>query len=187
PISEDKEAKKLFGILHREIDHISNSIKNLLQFSKPTPLQKSRNRLDKIIDKIVDLYRTKTAEAGITLIWPNHAEVEATIDPLKIEECLVNILENAITATSPKGKIEIGLTTTNKETVITLKDTGSGISKENLSKIFNLYFTTKANGTGLGLAHAQQIISEHGGQIRVDSRENQGTTFTIILPNNNAN
>jgi len=187
PTDGEEEQKRLFNIIRKEIDHISYSIKNLLQFSKPAPLQRSRNRLDKVIDKIVDLYRTKAKTGGIALVWLNHSEVEAYIDPLKIEECLVNILENAITATPQKGKIEIGLKMTKREIVISIKDTGSGISKGDLSKIFNLYFTTKANGTGLGLAHAQQIISEHGGKIRVDSRENQGTTFTIILPDNNAN
>ncbi len=187
PIDGEAEQKRLFDIIRKEIDHISSSIKNLLQFSKPAPLQMSPNRLDKIIDKIVDLYRNKTADAGITLNWQNHINVKTIIDPVKIEECLINILENAITSTPPKGNIEIGLKTTTHEIIISVKDTGSGISQENLSKIFNLYFTTKSNGTGLGLAHANQIISEHGGKIRVDSQENKGTTFTIILPNNHAN
>lgn len=187
PTESEAEQKRLFDIVRKEIDHISDAIKNLLQFSKPAPLQKSRNRLDKIIDKIVELYRPKANEAGITLFWSNQVAVNAFIDPLKIEECLINILDNAITATPRKGQIEIQLKPTTQETIITIRDTGSGISKGNLSKIFNLYFTTKANGTGFGLAHTQQIISEHGGKIRVDSRENQGTTFTIILPNDNAN
>ena len=187
PTESGAEQKRLFDIVRKEIDHISDAIKNLLQFSKPAPLQKSRNRLDKIIDKIVELYRPKANEAGITLFWSNQVAVNAFIDPLKIEECLINILDNAITATPRQGRIEIGLNTTKREIILTVKDTGGGISKDNLSKIFNLYFTTKANGTGFGLAHAQQIISEHGGKIRVDSRENQGTTFTIILPNDNAN
>ncbi|MBU0710672.1 GHKL domain-containing protein [bacterium] len=187
PIDGEAKQKRLFDIIRKEIDHISASIKNLLQFSKPAPLQMSPNRLDKIIDKIVDLYCSKATDAGITLIWLNHTEVRAIIDPVKIEECLVNILENAITATPPRGKIEIGLKTTKREIAISVKDTGSGISQENISKIYNLYFTTKSDGTGLGLAHAHQIVSEHGGKIRVDSHENQGTIFTIILPNDNAN
>ena len=187
PTNGEKEQKRLFNIIRKEIDHISYSIKNLLQFSKPAPLQKSLSRLDKVIDKIVDLYRTKAKKAGIALIWLNHSEVEAYIDPIKIDECVVNILENAITATPQKGKIEIGLKMRKREIDISIKDTGSGMSQEDLSKIFNLYFTTKANGTGLGLAHAQQIIAEHGGKISVESKLNKGTTFTIILPNNNAN
>ncbi|MBN2601774.1 MAG: GHKL domain-containing protein [Candidatus Marinimicrobia bacterium] len=187
PTTGEAEQKRLFDIIRKEIDHIGTSIKNLLQFSKPAPLQMSPNRLEKIIDKIVDLYNGKIAAAGITLIWQNHMNVKTIIDPVKIEECLINILENAIDATPPKGIIEIGLRTTNREITISIKDTGSGISQENLSKIFNLYFTTKSNGTGLGLAHANQIVSEHGGKIRVDSQENKGTTFTIILPFNHAN
>ncbi len=186
-VDGDDELKRLFSIIKKEVDHISASIKNLLQFSKPAPLQKSWNQLDKIIEKIIDLYRTKATEAGISLIWSNHEETETYIDPVKMNECLINILENAIAATPAGGKIELGLKQKNREVIITIKDTGHGILAENLSKIFNLYFTTKVNGTGLGLAHAQQIVAEHGGKIRVDSRENQGTTFTIILPANHAN
>jgi len=187
PTSGEAEQKRLFDIIHKEIDHIGTSIKNLLQFSKPAPLQMSLNRLDKIIDKIVDLYYNKATDAGITLVWQNHGIVKTVIDPIKIEECLINILENAITATPPDGEIEIRLKTNPGEIVITVKDTGSGIPEEKLPMIFNLYFTTKSNGTGLGLAHANQIISEHGGKIRVESQVNKGTTFTIILPNNYAN
>ena len=69
--------------------------------------------------------------------------------------------------------------------LITLSDSGNGISKENLSKIFNLYFTTKSEGSGIGLSIIQRIITEHNGIISVDSKLNVGTTFNIKIPVNN--
>lgn len=184
PEKDADELKCLLNIIRKEIDHISNSIKNLLQFSKPAPLQRSQNRIDKIITKIISLYQNKAEETGITLKRSDQTEAQAFVDAVKIEDCLVNLLENALAATPSGGSIEFGLRKRQNTIIITLKDTGVGIPEKNLSKIFNLYYTTKANGTGLGLAHAQQIISEHGGTIRVDSRENKGTTFTIALPGN---
>ena len=184
PADDGEEVQRLFDIIRKEIEHISNSIKNLLQFSKPAPLQRSQNRIDELLTKITDLYREKTEKAGIRLNLRNPGMIEAFIDPYKINECIVNILENAIVATPPGGLIEIAAEQKKREVCITISDNGSGISEENISKIFNLYYTTKPNGTGLGLAHAQQIISEHGGTIAVSSRENIGTTFTICIPGN---
>lgn len=184
PEKDADELKCLLDVIRKEIDHISNSIKNLLQFSKPAPLQRSQNRIDKIITKIISLYQNKAEKTGITLKRSDQTEAQAFVDAVKIEDCLVNLLENALAATPSGGSIEFGLRKRQNTIIITLKDTGVGIPEKNLSKIFNLYYTTKANGTGLGLAHAQQIISEHGGTIRVDSRENKGTTFTIALPGN---
>lgn len=182
PAKDTDEWQHLLNIIHKEIDHIGSSIKNLLQFSKPTPLQCSQHRIDEIITKIISLYQSKAEEAGIKLKQTGSVATEAFIDPVKIENCLVNLLENALAATPAGGSIEFGLKQRQRIIVITLKDTGIGIPEENLSKIFNLYYTTKPNGTGLGLAHAQQIISEHGGTIHVHSRKNEGTTFTITLP-----
>jgi len=183
PVEEDRELQKLFGILYKEIAHIRNSIDNLLQFSKPAPLQKSRSRIDRIITKIYRLYETKASEQNISLVWQNREPLEAVVDPTKIEECLINILENALTATPANGSITISAQQKKNILVITICDTGGGIPEENISKIFNLYFTTKANGTGLGLAHAHQIIAEHGGEINVKSVVDKGTCFTIKLPN----
>lgn len=183
PAEEDRELQKLFGILYKEIAHIRNSIDNLLQFSKPPPLQKSRNRIDRIITKIYRLYETKASEQNISLVWQNREPLEAEVDPTKIEECLINILENALTATPPNGTITLDAKQKKNTLIITVCDTGRGIPEENISRIFNLYFTTKANGNGLGLAHAHQIIAEHGGEINVKSVVNKGTCFTIKLPN----
>lgn len=182
PTDGNAEQKRLFDIVRKEIDHIGASVKQLLQYSKPAPLQISPHRLDQIIDKIVKLYRSKAAEAGITLVWNNPTEVTASIDSEKIRECLINILENALAATPPKGTISIELKHNKREIIIIIQDTGHGISQEDLPKIFNLYFTTKSNGTGFGLAYAQQIIAEHGGRIEVQSQSGKGSCFRIVLP-----
>lgn len=182
PTEEEAEQKRLFDIIQKEIDQIGNSIKQLLQFSKPAPLQIAPHRIDQIIDKIVVLYHSKAENAGVTLIWNKQTAVTAPVDREKIRECLINILENALAATPPGGTVSMELIPDEREIAITVRDTGRGIAREDLPKIFNLYFTTNAHGTGLGLAHTQQIVAEHGGRIEVQSQVGTGSCFRIILP-----
>ncbi len=179
----EKGHKKLINIIRNEIERINNSIQQFLQFSRPLPLQKYEFRIDKIIDKVLQLYKNGTHSKRINFIWNHQNEITSVIDPWKIEDCLINIIDNAIASIKTKGEINVNLNQNSKTIIISIKDTGIGIPKANLSKIFNLYFTTKPNGNGLGLAHVHQIISEHGGKIEVKSGKHTGTEFIIILPN----
>ena len=96
----------------------------------------------------------------------------------------MNLILNAIEATSQGGKISISAYADDQEIRLEIADTGVGIPEENLSQIFDLYFTTKDTGTGMGLALVNRIIVEHGGRIEVSSQEGKGTTFILSLPAN---
>ena len=106
--------------------------------------------------------------------------------PGKPNQVFLNLLNNAHQAIAGKGTINITTSIDESNVYIEIKDTGSGIHKENLSQIFDPGFTTKGVGvgTGLGLSICYQIITDHKGEIKVESREGKGTTFTIVLPNN---
>ena len=106
--------------------------------------------------------------------------------PGKLNQVFLNLLNNAHQAIAGKGTISITTSGDEAKVYIEIADSGSGIPKENLSQIFDPGFTTKGVGvgTGLGLSICYQIISEHKGEIKVESREGQGTTFTIVLPRN---
>jgi signal transduction histidine kinase len=96
---------------------------------------------------------------------------------------MINLIENSIHSIEEAGKIEIDVTEKDSDTVeIKLSDNGKGIPSEMINKIFNLYFTTKTNGSGIGLSVVQKIINEHNGIISVESRLNNGTVFTILIP-----
>lgn len=100
-----------------------------------------------------------------------------------MHQVLINLIQNAVDVLSAWGKISIRVIDINeKELEIRVHDTGPGIRADIQSKIFNLYFTTKAKGTGIGLSIVQRIIYEHGGIISVESAENQGTTFILQMP-----
>jgi signal transduction histidine kinase len=108
--------------------------------------------------------------------------VQAHLDINQIRQVFLNLLRNAIDATPPDGEISAQLLSTGRDIVFKIADTGMGIPAKNLDKIFDLFFTTKPKGTGLGLAICKKIVQDHGGDISIESAEEQGTAVTIKLP-----
>ena len=103
----------------------------------------------------------------------------------QISQVFINLIENALDALSENGSLTINASEVENGSIeIKLSDSGKGISPDNLKRIFNLYFTTKTKGNGIGLSVVQKIISEHNGVISVESSPGYGTTFTIQLPKN---
>ncbi|HDN94864.1 MAG TPA: PAS domain-containing sensor histidine kinase, partial [Nitrospirae bacterium] len=105
----------------------------------------------------------------------------AAIDNDRIKEAILNLIANAAQATN-YGSIILKTTRVDNEAVIKLSDTGCGIKQEDIKNIFNPFFTTKSQGTGLGLAVTHKIIQEHNGKIEVESHTGRGTIFKIYLP-----
>jgi len=124
---------------------------------------------------------------GIEVIQKCHAVPEIEADADKLKQVFLNLGQNALAACSAGDSIEISCSPGRDSIVIEFKDTGHGMSQNNLNKIFNLYYTTRESGSGIGLSIVQQIISQHDGIIDVHSVEHHGTTFTITLPTKRAN
>ena len=99
-----------------------------------------------------------------------------------MEQVYINLLQNAIHATPAKGKITIHLYRRDRFAIVEIADTGTGMTPAHLDRIFDLYFTTKENGTGMGLSISHRIVSEHDGRIDVMSQVGHGTNFKIFLP-----
>jgi signal transduction histidine kinase len=106
----------------------------------------------------------------------------ADVDPVQLQQALVNIVRNAIEATPEGGRVTLTAQSAADGHRIEVTDTGRGIDPESLPRLFDLYFTTKADGTGVGLAVTQQIVAAHGGTIEVDSHPGKGTRMTVQLP-----
>jgi two-component system sensor histidine kinase HydH len=111
---------------------------------------------------------------------PDLPEVEHDGD--QIHQVLLNLLLNSIQAIDGQGKIAVGLEARDGMAAISVSDTGRGISAEDLPNIFRPFYTTKGNGTGLGLSLARRIVEEHQGRIEVTSSVGKGTKFTVLLP-----
>lgn len=167
-----------YGRLRRAIDRISHQIEDVLDFVRPTQMKFEKCLLNDIINQTLEKI---VRPDGISITLPTNF-VYCICDQTKIEIVLANLIMNSIQAMSGVGKIKIVLSDTPNDVIIQVSDTGCGIPESLLSKIFEPLFTTKQAGTGLGLASCKKIIEQHGGLISATSRENQGTTFTMILP-----
>lgn len=169
-------------LVRREVGRIQQIIQDFLTFARPAPLNRQRVDVGEIIDKVVQTYQARAAGRNVTITWQKPNDVTANLDGTKLSTCIANLLDNALDATPIGGHIVINLHRRHHTTYISISDDGVGIESAHLPKIFNLYFTTKPNGTGLGLAQVYQIVSEHNGTIEVESRPGSGTTFKLQLP-----
>ncbi len=179
---QNETEKTLVLSMRQEIRRLDTIIRQFLDFARPAPLNPQPTRLLSLINSVKDLYAAKMESRQIRLNISCPESIVAGLDPDKIRQVLVNLLENSLQAMENNGTISIDVRSTGTRLTLTLSDSGRGIPADILPKIFNLYFTTKSTGNGLGLPEVQRIISEHQGHIQVESREGSGTVFTLDLP-----
>jgi len=175
---EDKVLAKSIFNMEEAISHIANQINDVLGFIRTPELRMISCDLKEIIKKSINEIKLPN---GISI----HHSIESCVlqcDVIKIRGIITNILQNAVQAIGYNGEVGQINITLEKDTdcvIITISDSGSGIPDENLEKIFDPMFTTKDEGTGLGLASSKQLLQMHNGSITV---KNDPTTFTIKLP-----
>ena len=183
PKEQTEEYSKLVKTVRNEVARVNQIIKQFLDFAKPAKLNLRNCNLSNILNEVINIIESQADEKKIAINRNFPENIEVKVDNEKIKQAILNILLNSIQAIESNGIINISVEQTDK-VIIEISDNGTGISKENQSKIFNLYFSTKNSGTGIGLSIVYQIISEHNGEIICESEEGKGTTMRIILPKN---
>lgn len=179
-LNDDK--REYAKIIVNEVSRLENILKEILGFVRSSKYVKSRVDINELVDSIIDFTKHEVNEKKNTLVRDLSEEtLISLIDSDKIKEAILNIISNAAQATD-HGSITIRTRAENSEVIIELIDTGCGIREEDIKNIFNPFFTTKAEGTGLGLAVTHKIIQEHNGKIKVESVWGGGTAFKIYLP-----
>jgi two-component system sensor histidine kinase HydH len=182
---ENAQDAKVASILIQEVDRLNRVVSQLLEFSRPISVLPRPVRLSRLIGDAVKLIEPQAREKAVTVQTdlPAGAE-EVRLDPDRLSQVLLNLLLNALEAMAPGGLLTVsaGETADGRRLAIRVSDTGGGIRPEDLSHVFEPYFTTKPSGTGLGLAIAHNIVEAMGGDIGVVSRPGAGTTFTLRLP-----
>ncbi|RMD92882.1 MAG: sensor histidine kinase [Calditrichaeota bacterium] len=179
------------NIIVSEIKRVDELVSNFLMIAKPPKLEPETRKVAEILDEVITMQQPLALPKGIR-IERNYSdpELKARVDSNKIKQVFLNIVINAIQAMPGGGRLKVEMEKTiSYESDLTLdmirisfKDTGKGIKPEDLKHIFDFYFSTKKEGTGIGLSIAQQIIEEHGGFIRVNSQYKKGTEVIIYLP-----
>jgi len=181
---EDSDDKEAASVMIQEVDRLNRVISELLEFARPTQLNLKSTDINDILEHSVRLIKQEAVTKGITIkLNLSQQRLTAEIDSDRFSQCLLNLYLNALQAMDNGGRLTIENSITEESLIkIEIKDTGSGIHTEDLNKIFDPYFTTKAKGTGLGLPIVHKIIEAHKGEIKVRSVSGQGTSFTIVIP-----
>ncbi len=182
PRTDAGEYRQLTQVVAGEVERVNRIIQQFLELARPPALAKTRVELTAVLERAAETVEPQIIAAGLRLERDFANVGEAQVDAEQLHQALLNLLVNAVEATDeghirlaarsrPDGWVEIGVA-----------DTGPGIPAEDAERIFDLYFTTKAAGSGLGLSLVHRIVAEHGGRVEVQSEREAGARFVILLP-----
>jgi len=189
---EGETDRRLMDIAIREATRLDNIITEFLQYARPPALDLAERDLNKVLAETLDLVQHEArTRSKITIVTSLAAgELRAMIDQDQFRQVFWNMATNAFEAMPDGGQLTISTSCRRVEVgerkgdviEIAFQDTGEGIPRQNLDKIFLPFFTTKKEGSGLGLAAVHRIVDLHGGWIKVESRERQGSRFVVCMP-----
>lgn len=185
--SEKSEQKGDLEIIIKEVDRLNQLINQLLDFSRPKKLATTKFILEDLIKEIIDLLKLESGEKKIEFqLFSDFPRQYIVADKDQIRQALINIILNSIQSVGEKGKISVSLNMANYKNneafIITVRDNGIGMTGDELSHVFDPFFTTRSKGTGLGLSVAYNIIEMHQGTISINSVKGQGTEVKIFIP-----
>jgi signal transduction histidine kinase len=184
-IHDKEDLVKLLNDLIKEIHKINELIHNFLFLGKPITLRKEWIMPETMINEVLYIAKDKIGEGiDVRLSCDDGQPIYCDSEYMRL--CIMNLLVNAIQAIEEKGEIVIACGKEDGFSYISVSDTGSGISDEELAKVFEPYYSTKKFGIGLGLAISKRFIEEHGGSIVAKSEVGKGTTMKIRIPGNAA-
>ena len=182
-INKQEKAEKYISIMKQEVDRSLNIISDFVEYNK-IKIKKEQIDLNCLLDDVYDSFKILVNNKKVKLEYKDRDDEEIYFegDYERLKQVLINLLKNALEATEENGRIEIYSNIYKKHLEIIIKDNGKGMSKETLEKIKEMFYTTKQNGTGLGVALSNEIIKSHNGELIFESETNKGTTATIRLP-----
>ncbi|HMK55173.1 MAG TPA: HAMP domain-containing histidine kinase [Dissulfurispiraceae bacterium] len=181
----DEKFSSLISGIKQEITRLDKLVNDFLDYSRPLSLNRQMVNIKELLDDIIDLIWAKADVEGIKIIKDYDTPVELYLDPDLFKTCVLNVVTNAFHAmASPEGEKTLTIrTAVDKDIfVLTIADKGEGVLEENLSKIFEPFFSTKETGLGLGLPLTRRVIEEHGGRVDFRSEPGKGSEMTFSLP-----
>jgi signal transduction histidine kinase len=185
------------GRLKLGVEHLSTIIMDLRYLTRPREPERKPTDLNRLLDEVVDLAGDRLERSRISVTRDYSTEApRGEFDPQQLRKVFLNLLINAVEASPNNGHVELqtrlvpqqeaaaipDLGSSNGAIAVRVIDHGVGMSSETRRRLFEAFYTTKRNGTGLGMMITQEIVKKHGGKIEVDSEEGKGTTINVYLP-----
>lgn len=182
-LTKEDKAIKYINIMKQEINRSLNIISDFVEYNK-IKIVKEQIELNYLLDDVYDSFKMLITNKKIKLEYKerNDEEIYLQGDYERLKQVIINILKNALEASEENGKIEISSNLYKNYLEILIEDNGIGMDKEVLDRVEEMFYTTKQNGTGLGVALSSEIIKSHNGQLLYTSKLNKGTKVTIRLP-----
>jgi two-component system, sporulation sensor kinase E len=190
----EREARKLDGakgaelqesveVARAEINRLDSIISQFLRAIRPTRPQLRPENINSIVEETVRFLAPEIKDRDVVVEQELRSDLPLLeIDRDQMKQAFYNVIKNSFEAMKSRGILRIRTDMDESHVIVRFTDTGGGISAENLSRVFEPYFTTKTSGTGLGLLIVRRIVREHGGELSVESSEGKGLTLTIRLP-----
>ncbi|HEU0029532.1 MAG TPA: HAMP domain-containing sensor histidine kinase [Kofleriaceae bacterium] len=179
---ESERTQERLAVVASEISRMETILREYLSFSRPLEdIKPEAIELAALARDVLDVLDGRAQQAGVSLALEGHAR-PVQGDPRRLKEALINIVANAIEATPSGGSVALRVRETTGAAVLEVRDSGRGIPPEDLERLGTSFFTTRPNGTGLGVVLAQGVITQHGGSLAYVSTVGKGTIATITLP-----
>jgi two-component system sensor histidine kinase HydH len=170
-------------IIHGEVHRLESIVEHFVRLAGPSALDLESVDLSRVINHVCELLRPEAAARQIEIVAQvGNGLPDLQADPVRLTQALVNLVINAVQAVERNGLVEVTAAHADNAISVAIRDNGPGIPPEKVASIFEPYFTTKPEGSGLGLWIAQQIVTAHGGTLRAENRSERGAVFTMLLP-----
>jgi len=177
------DAGQHVDVIANEIKRLDEVMQGFLKFSRPEDLKLQPVQLSALFDEVMPIVKPEADRTGVQLVVECNDMPDVNGDTTMLRQAFLNLALNACQAMPNGGTLRITCSKTrDRRVAIRFIDTGIGIKPEHLEKIFNLYFTTKERGSGIGLSMVFRTVQMHDGEIEVQSTPGAGTTFTVLLP-----
>jgi len=177
------ELQESVAVARAEVNRLDSIITQFLRAIRPTRPQLRPENVNSIVEEAVRFFTPEIKDRDIVVEQELRSDLPLIdIDRDQMKQAFYNVIKNSFEAMKSRGILRIRTDKDDSHVMIKFTDTGGGISAENLSHVFEPYFTTKSSGTGLGLLIVRRIVREHGGELSIESSEGKGLTVTIRLP-----
>jgi two-component system sensor histidine kinase PilS (NtrC family) len=186
----DPGRERLVEIVLRESERLNRIIRDFLEYARPAPMASHAVDLADLLEEVVLLVEHRSLPAELKVIREYGEKLPARVDPQQVRQAIWNLCINAVQAMPEGGELRVGGRVVPgggpPRLQLWISDTGQGIAETDLPQIFEPFFSTKAEGSGIGLALVYRVVQDHGGQIEVRSQPGTGTSFMLILPSADA-